>query len=95
MILPRLSGEKNAAGEIVPAFTCAKPSIACWLPWIAPNNCCISGGGGAASVRRLNRWFLPLLYNRRDLGVMMFKLALGHVVMPTPWSRPSASDALT
>ncbi len=29
-------------------------------------------------VSRLNRRFLPLLYNRRHLGVMMFTLALSH-----------------
>ena len=31
-------------------------------------------------LARLNRRFLPLLYNRRHLGVMMFTLALGHGV---------------
>jgi methionine sulfoxide reductase heme-binding subunit len=31
-------------------------------------------------LARLNRRFLPLLYNRRHLGVMMFVLALGHGV---------------
>ena len=31
-------------------------------------------------LSRLNRRFLPLLYNRRHLGVMMFTLALGHGV---------------
>src|SRR5215216_7277246 len=29
-------------------------------------------------LARLNRRFLPLLYNRRHLGVMMFTLALAH-----------------
>ncbi len=28
MIVPMFSGEKNCAGEIVPAFTWTKPSIA-------------------------------------------------------------------
>jgi len=32
---------------------------------------------------RLNRRFLPLLYNRRHLGVTMFFLALGHGVLAT------------
>jgi hypothetical protein len=27
-IAPMFSGEKNSAGEIVPAFTCTKPSVA-------------------------------------------------------------------
>src|SRR4029453_1578418 len=31
-------------------------------------------------LARLNRRFLPLLYNRRHLGVMMFTLALAHAV---------------
>ena len=31
-------------------------------------------------LARLDRRFLPLLYNRRHLGVMMFTLALGHGV---------------
>src|SRR3954468_1329049 len=31
-------------------------------------------------LSRLDRRFLPLLYNRRHLGVMMFALALGHGV---------------
>ena len=31
-------------------------------------------------LARLNRRFLPLLYNRRHLGVMMFTLALAHGV---------------
>ena len=31
-------------------------------------------------LSRLSRHFLPLLYNRRHLGVMMFTLALGHGV---------------
>jgi len=46
MIRPTLSGEKNSAGEIVPAFICTKPSMLFWLRDIAPNSCRISGGGG-------------------------------------------------
>ena len=29
---PMFSGEKNLAGEIVPAFTWTKPSVAFWFP---------------------------------------------------------------
>ena len=32
MIAAMFSGEKNSAGEIVPAFIWTKPSVACWLP---------------------------------------------------------------
>lgn len=34
---------------------------------------------------RLDRRLLPLLYNRRHLGVMMFMVALGHGVLSTVW----------
>lgn len=34
---------------------------------------------------RLNRRFLPLLYNRRHLGVMMFLIALAHGLLATLW----------
>ena len=40
---------------------------------------------------RLNRWFLPLLYDRRHLGVMMFTLALGHGVTADPLE-PAVSE---
>ena len=43
-----LSDAKNSAGEIVPAFICTKASILAWLPWIAANNCWVSGAGGAS-----------------------------------------------
>ncbi len=45
---PMFSSEKNSAGEVTPAFTRAKPSIASWLPCTAPSTCCISGGGGSS-----------------------------------------------
>ena len=32
-----LSSEKNSAGELTPAFALTKPSIAAWLPWMAPS----------------------------------------------------------
>ena len=41
-------------------------------------------------LARLDRRFLPLLYNRRHLGVAMFLLALAHVVGPS--LAPSATD---
>ena len=34
-------------------------------------------------LSRLDPRFLPLLYNRRHLGVVMFLLALGHAVLAT------------
>lgn len=34
---------------------------------------------------RLDRRLLPLLYNRRHLGVMMFLVALGHSLLSTVW----------
>jgi hypothetical protein len=34
-IRPAFSSEKNSAGEVTPAMTRAKPSIASWLPWAA------------------------------------------------------------
>lgn len=34
---------------------------------------------------RLDRRLLPLLYNRRHLGVMMFLVALGHGLLSTVW----------
>jgi nitrite reductase/ring-hydroxylating ferredoxin subunit/DMSO/TMAO reductase YedYZ heme-binding membrane subunit len=36
-------------------------------------------------VCRLDRRFLPMLYNRRHLGVMMFLVALGHAALSTLW----------
>src|SRR6187455_2276321 len=48
MIDPTLSGAKNSAGEIVPAFIRTKSSIAFWLPAIAPNSCWTWGGGGSS-----------------------------------------------
>ncbi|MEM1260976.1 MAG: Rieske 2Fe-2S domain-containing protein [Pseudomonadota bacterium] len=36
-------------------------------------------------LARLNRRFLPLLYNRRHLGVSMFIVALAHAVLATLW----------
>ena len=48
MIALTLSGAKNSAGDIVPAFIRAKLSMAFWLPWTAARSCCISGGGGCS-----------------------------------------------
>ena len=36
-------------------------------------------------LSRLNRKFLPLLYNRRHMGVAMFTLALWHAHLATAW----------
>ncbi|MEM8981383.1 MAG: ferric reductase-like transmembrane domain-containing protein [Pseudomonadota bacterium] len=36
-------------------------------------------------LARLNRRFLPLLYNRRHLGVSMFVIALAHAILATLW----------
>ncbi len=36
-------------------------------------------------LARLDRRFLPLLYNRRHFGVMMFCVALGHVLHVKDW----------
>ena len=46
MIAPTLSGEKNSAGEMVPAFICTKRCMAVRFPGMAPNSCCTSAGGG-------------------------------------------------
>jgi len=45
---------------------------------------------GIGPLCRLNRHFLPLLYNRRHLGVTMFLLALVHGVNPVH-TLPAAS----
>ena len=45
MMRPAFSGAKNSGAGSVPAMTLTKPSIASWLPCIAPMSCCISGGG--------------------------------------------------
>ena len=52
VMAPTLSGDRNWAGEMVPAFIWTKPSIAARLPWMAPNSCCISGGGGSSVASR-------------------------------------------
>jgi hypothetical protein len=36
MMLPTLSSEKKSAGDVVPAATRVNPSIASWLPCMAP-----------------------------------------------------------
>jgi hypothetical protein len=42
-----LGGEKNCAGEIVPAFICTNEWVAFRLPGSAAKIASISGGGGA------------------------------------------------
>ena len=60
-----------------------------WFPFATAETLLIRGFGTAAMLLlhiilcigplcRLNKSFLPLLYNRRHLGVMMFFLALAH-----------------
>ncbi|NDZ17899.1 esterase [Variovorax sp. WS11] len=46
-----LASSKKSAGDITPAFTRAKPSIASWLPCTASSSCCSSGGGGSSLAK--------------------------------------------
>ena len=41
------SGWRKSSGDIVPAMTLTKASMAAWLDWLAARSCCISGGGGS------------------------------------------------
>ena len=50
---PTFSSEKNSAGDVTPALTRAKPSIASWLPCTAPEQ-----------LLELGRW----RFERRELA---------------------------
>ena len=78
MIRPMLSGLKNAGGGSVPAITLAKPSIASWLPSIAPKSCLHLGR------RRLHRGELARELEHRHRRFVTLLLVVLHRVVERP-----------